>query len=197
MGCEYSSSQTDGLDNPTIRSSQKRAGSVIFTLKKMPVWGEPATTDGFEWPTLSELYEMPVQKFHLKSIHFKSVNDGLNVGICSVRCELSNGVSSGELSVDGVRTSTSGVIHVPADQTVIRKVQAYSDECGVFNIYMKDEQGNVVCSYDPKNYGEISTGKFEIDPLEEIIGVYGTQPNMGSNIFSSLGLIVLSRRQIA
>ena len=86
---------------------------------------------------------------------------------------------------------------MPSDQTVIRKAQAYSDECGVFNIYMKDEQGNVVCSYDPKNYGEISTGKYDIDPLEEIIGFYGTQPNMGSNIFSSLGLIILYRRDLA
>ena len=102
------------------------------------------------------------------------MNDGLNVGICSVRCELSNGVSSGELSVAGVRTSTSGVIHMPADQAVIRKVQAYSDECGVFNIFMKDQEGNAVCSYDPKKYGEISSGEYEIDRMEDIIGVYGT-----------------------
>ena len=85
---------------------------------------------------------------------------------------------------------------MPSDQKSIRKVQAYSDECGVFNIFMKDEQGNVIASYDPKNYGEISTGKHEIDPMEEIVGVYGTQPNMGSNIFSSLGFIVLGRREL-
>ena len=62
---------------------------------------------------------------------------------------------------------------------------------------MKDSEGNVVGSYDPKKYGEINTGKHEIDQFEEIIGVYGTQPNMGSNIFSSLGLIILSKRQLA
>ena len=59
MGCEYSNEATDGLDNPTLRSTAKRSGSVIYTLKKLPVWGEPATKDGFEWPTVSELYEMP------------------------------------------------------------------------------------------------------------------------------------------
>ena len=39
---------------------------------------------------------------------------------------------------------------------------------------MKDNEGNVVGSYDPKKYGEINTGKHEIDQFEEIIGVYGT-----------------------
>ena len=115
MGCEYSNEATDGLDAPQMRPVTKRSGSVIFTLKKIPVWGEPATTNGFEWPTVSELYEMPEQNFRLKSIHIKSVNDGLNVGICSVRCELSNGVSSGELCVAGARSSTSGVMNMPSD----------------------------------------------------------------------------------
>ena len=58
---------------------------------------------------------------------------------------------------------------------------------------MKDEEGNVITSYDPKPYGEISTGKFEIEPEWSIIGVYGTQPNSGSNIFSSLGLVLLKK----
>ena len=161
----------------------------------MPVWGQPATTDGFQWPTLNDLYEMDQTDFHLKSIHFKSRSDGLNIGICSVRCELSNGESSGELKVDGVKPSTTGVINLPADQSGIRKVQAYNDECGVFNLFLKDETGNVIGSYDPKPYGEINTGKFEIEPEWNIIGVYGTQPNIGSSIFSSMGLILFQKRE--
>ena len=137
---------------------------------------------------------MPQQNLRLKAIHFKSVCDGLNTGICSVRCDLANGESSGEMSVPGMRSSTLGVLNIPQKQSVIRKVQAYADQQGVFNIFMKDAEGNVICSYDPKNYGEIDCGKYEIDENEEIIGVYGSQPNMGSQIFSSLGLIVMTRQ---
>ena len=42
-----------------MKVSKKRTESTIYTLKKVPVWGSPATSDGFEWPTVSELYEMP------------------------------------------------------------------------------------------------------------------------------------------
>ena len=53
--------------------------------------------------------------FHLKAIHFKSSSDALNIGICSVRVELSNGESSGELKVDGVKPSTTGSLRFNAD----------------------------------------------------------------------------------
>ena len=107
---------------------------------------------------------MPDTKFYLKSIHFKSASDSLNTGICSVRCELSNGESSGELSVGGARAATSGVMNMPWKMNVIKKVQAYADEQGVFNIFMKDAEGKVICSYDPKNYGEIDCGKYTLEP---------------------------------
>ena len=42
---------------------------------------------------------------------------------------------------------------------------------------MKDQQGKVITFYDPKSHGEIDTGKFEIEPEWNIIGVYGTMPN--------------------
>ena len=64
---------------------------------------------------------------------------------------------------------------------------------GVYNIFLKNLGGEVVSSYDPKKYGEINTGKFEILSHQEIIGVYGTYPSNGSNIFSSFGLIALSK----
>ena len=51
----------------------------------------------------------------------------------------------------------------------------------------------MITSYDPKPYGEIGTGKYEIEPEWSIIGVYGTQPNSGSNIFSSLGLVLIKK----
>ena len=110
-----------------------------------------------------------------------------------MRCDLSNGESPCDFKVDGVKPSTSGNLRFEADQSAIRKVQAYCDECGVFNIFVKDEEGNVITSYDPKPYGEISTGKIDIEPEWNIIGVYGTQPNSGSNIFSSLGLVLFKR----
>ena len=51
---------------------------------------------------MKDLNEMPDEDFHIKAIHFKSVSDGMNVGICSVRVELTNGYTSGDLKVDGV-----------------------------------------------------------------------------------------------
>ena len=42
---------------------------------------------------------------------------------------------------------------------------------------MKDQEGKVITFYDPKEYGEIDTGKFEIEPEWNIIGVYDTMPN--------------------
>ena len=67
---------------------------------------------------------------------------------------------------------------------------------GVFNVFLKDANGNVLSSYDPKGYGEVDTGKYEIKSFEEIIGVYGTHPDRNSNIFSSLSLIVMSRSKV-
>ena len=58
---------------------------------------------------------------------------------------------------------------------------------------MKNSEGEVISFYDPKKYGEIGSGKFDLLPEEAIIGVYGTMPASGSNIFSSFGLIALSR----
>ena len=139
------------------------------------------------------MYEITEENFRLKSISFKSVNDGLTTGICSVRCELDNGVSSGELSVEGAKGQTSGKIDFPSDHSIITKAQAYNDDMGVYNLFLKNTGGEVVSSYDPKKYGEINSGKFEILPHEEIIGVYGTYPGSGSNIFSSFGLIAMSK----
>ena len=86
---------------------------------------------------------------------------------------------------------------MPSDASQIRKVQAYCDEQGVFNIYFKDELGNVLASYDPKGYGEINTGKYELYPYEEIIGVYGSLPSKSSPIFKSFGLIAVTKSVVS
>ena len=55
----------------------------------------------------------------------------------------------------------------------------------------------MVSEYDPKKYGVKNIGKkIEIMPHQEIIGVYGTQPNVSSTIFSSLGLVVMSKQHL-
>ena len=67
------------------------------------------------WPTMKDLNEMSDEEFHIKAIHFKSTSDGLNVGICSVRVELTNGSTSGDLKVDGSTGQTSGTMFMPKD----------------------------------------------------------------------------------
>ena len=162
---------------------------------KYPAWGTPASGNNFQWPSKEDIDAMDDIDFHLKSLSFKSANDGMNTGICCVTVTLSNGETSGELAVEGANPRTSGVIHFPSKKKDdrIRKVQSYCDSEGVYNIFFKDEMGNVISKYDPKNYGEIAMIKNEIEPHHEIIGIYGTQPNMSSNIFSSLGLVAISR----
>ena len=77
---------------------------------------------------MKDLNEMPDEDFHIKAIHFKSVSDGMNVGICSVKVELTNGYTSGDLKVDGVTGQTSGTMLMPRDPKVIKSAQAYSDD---------------------------------------------------------------------
>ena len=85
-------------------------------------------------------------------------------------------------------------MELPKDPRRVKKLQAYCDEQGVFNIYLYDAAGAVVCSYDPKNYGEISTGgKYTLELHEELIGMWGIVPRKGGQNFSSLGFVVLSR----
>ena len=114
MGCEYTQ-ETDGLDAPQTRARKNTESSGAFEIKKLPAWGQPAKTDGFQWPTMTDLEEMDDTDFHLKAIHFKSISDGLNLGICQVHIELSNGETFGEFKVDGVKPSSEGALKLPAD----------------------------------------------------------------------------------
>ena len=135
--------------------------SVTYQVKKLPVWGEPSSSESFMWPTLRDIAEFPNAErttglFNLKEITFKSNNDGLTEGICSAKVDLTNGESSGEIAVPGRQAVSMRTIQFPQDLKLIRKVEAYCDEQGVYNIYFKDLHGQVVCSYDPKKYGEIA-----------------------------------------
>ena len=82
---------------------------------------------------------------------------------------------------------------MPEDQSIICKVSAYNDNNGVFNIYFKDAEDNVVCSYDPKKQGD-KGDSLTIEADDQIIGVYGTYASMSCKVFSSLGLLVLNRK---
>ena len=125
MGCEYSESETDGMDMPQKRPKQS---STAFSLAKLPAWGEPASSDSFQWPTKEDIDAMSDKDFILKSITFRSCNDGPNLGICSVQVHLSNEESSPEFKVAGIRGITVGKITMPGDKSVVEEVKAYSDD---------------------------------------------------------------------
>ena len=42
---------------------------------------------------------------------------------------------------------------IPEDQTFIRSAVAKVGPSGIQNLILKDDEGNVVCQYDPKKYG--------------------------------------------
>ena len=98
MGCGYSNEEMADIDNPMSRKPEHRArkAQVIYSLRKLPVWGLPGSTDRFEWPTEQDLYDMPDDTFHLKSITLKSFSNGMDVGICSIQCDMNDA----ELSSD-------------------------------------------------------------------------------------------------
>ena len=109
---------------------------------------------------------------------------------------LTNGLTSGEICVEGVKGHSSGLMKFPKNPHAIKKAQAYADEQGVFNLYLKNENGAALCKYDPENYGEIASGgKHIIELHEEIIGVYGTLPERGGKIFKTFGFLLLSKQK--
>ena len=60
-------------------------------------------------------------------------------------------------------------------------------------MYLMDKDGKDLCHYDPKNYGKNKySDEHRIELHEEIIGVYGTQPSPGEQIFSSFGFLILT-----
>ena len=129
----------------------------------------------------------------MKELKLKSAFDGMNSGICSVCVDLTNGCSSNEINVTGVDSKMAGSLKMPRDHTVVKQAIAYADDQGVFNIYLMDKEGNTVCHYDPKNYGKPKYGqKYTFESHEEIIGVYGSHPGAGGEIFSSFGFVLLS-----
>ena len=106
---------------------------------------------------------------------------------------LTNGQCSDEICVDGAEGEVEGVLNMPQNHELVGKAMAYADEKGVFNLFLKDRQGETVCHYDPKKYGEIRDAvSHRIEMHEEIIGVYGTYPKRGDKIFSSFGFVLLS-----
>ena len=51
-----------------------------------------------------------------------------------------------------------------------------------------------MCSFDPLEHGEIASGgKIELNPNQEIIGVYGAKAKNLKTQLSALGFIVLEK----
>ena len=98
---------------------------------------------------MKELEQITDKEFCLETITFKSVKEGDDFGICSVRCDLSNDSTSGDYKVDGVTGQTSGALKLPPDQSVIRLVQLMAGSEGIQAIELKDNEKNIVSSYDP------------------------------------------------
>ena len=98
--------------------------------------------------------------------------------------------------MDNTIGQTTGSLLFPKKHMkFIKTIHAYSDEQGVYNLFMKDEGGQIVSSYDPNEYGDSRTVKIDLELMShlEIIGVYGTKPSGSGTIFSNLGFLALSR----
>ena len=74
-----------------------------ITLRKLPLWGKHVSENevNFQWPSIELLKQMD-RAVHLKSIKFKCYTNGL---ITSVRCHLSNSVSSPTFKQQGLDAS--------------------------------------------------------------------------------------------
>ena len=78
-----------------------------------------------------ELEQIKDKEFCLETIAFKSIKEGDNFGICSVRCDLSNDSTSGDYKVDGASGQTSGALKLPSDQSIIRMVKIMAGTDGI------------------------------------------------------------------
>ena len=196
----------DGLDNPSGRTpksirSVREVGTsepkkVSYTLKYMPLWGKAEdfkdkNRESFQWPAQGDLTKFTSGDVHLKELKLKSALHDSKTGICSVRAVLSNGESSGDINVLGVESNIQGCLRMPDDPKQVKRAKNYADEHGVYNIYLMDKDGKDICHYDPKKYTKLLGDEHTIEEHEEIIGVYGTHPRHGDQIFSSFGFIIL------
>ena len=96
--------------------------SLLFNLKKLKLWGEEVTQDkiNFEWPTEKMLKGLP-KNAYLSSIEFKT-NDANSSAISSVRCILSNGLSSLLFQKEGHEHYYSRTIAL--NSNTVKRVQA-------------------------------------------------------------------------
>ena len=75
--------------------------------------------------------------FCLKELTIRAVTDANNKGaICSVRVDLTNGESSGDMGLNQGSTTVERV-KMPRDPKVIRTLLAYYDNNGVYNLHMQ------------------------------------------------------------
>ena len=59
MGFCSSCNELDGLDTPSSRKPKaNKSVSPDYCLKKLPIWGLPASKKSFEWPNATDLHEM-------------------------------------------------------------------------------------------------------------------------------------------
>ena len=156
----------------------KKENNQDFILKKLPMWGWKASGDNinFEWPEKSLLDQMS-SAVYLKSLDLKAQSNGVLV---SIRCNLSNGVSSSIFEKEGIDEVFNYVNHpetIEFDQTrPIRRVKAknHGNYFNEFRFY--DENGDEAVSYNPANHNYTnSLTCYEIGEKEELIGVYGVK----------------------
>ena len=127
----------------------------------------------FEWPTQEEVNAMGGD-VRLRQIVLKVNDDETVNGICAAQVILKNGQKSPVFQCPQAKVSNTGSLTNPKSaQDSIAKVQAYCDQDGVYNVFLKGDDGAELSKFDPKFYGPIDSAKHRMSVDEELIGVYG------------------------
>lgn len=172
------SRQTDEIESILELDDSKRK----YSLRKLALWGEQVEADAinFEWPKEED---MIWPKVKLQSLELKSNSSVLS----SVRCVLSNGISSPVFENENVTHDEEGSMNLGGPKPV-RFAQAHDEESDTISrIFVMDEQRQEIASYNPfemRNRGPV----LKLRDEETLIGVYGV---MGKkDYFTSFGFIV-------
>ena len=178
------------LLNPTMFIQQLRPK---HNLRKLPLFGEKVTPEeiNFEYPRPYGLDALgDADSIRLRSLYFMSLGVEYQP-IGRVTCIYDNGNKSPNLACRGTRHEYEGRVDFPPNKVVRSVKMSHYAQSKLPAIGFFDEQGDLICGYDPEGFGfDVNVEEQHLEEGESLIGVYGVKDK--AKWFTSFGLIAIT-----